>query len=63
MSRHSLIQEKKVYKNSECEFCNNFMQDVELKINPTTNEKIIICADCEVDLIIQLRKDRKTSER
>ena len=39
------------------------MQDVELKINPTTNEKIIICADCEVDLIIQLRKDRKTSER
>ncbi len=46
MARDLPIQEKKVYRNSECEFCDNLMKDVKLKDHPKTNEPVIICKAC-----------------
>lgn len=39
-------QEKKLYKNSECEICNCHDCIVKLKEHPLIKEYIIICRDC-----------------
>ena len=41
----------KLYRNSECSICDCFMCVVKLKVNPNTNEKIIICKDCWINLV------------
>jgi hypothetical protein len=52
MGKGTLVkQPKKVYKNSHCDICDCFMCEVKLKINPNTNEKIIICKDCWINLV------------
>jgi len=41
----------KLYKNSECSICDCFMCEVKMKVDPSTNEKIIICKDCWINLV------------
>jgi len=50
---NEIKMDKKLYKNSECEICNDFTKDVKLKKNPTTNEDVIICRECFAVFYIQ----------
>ena len=51
MAKIDLSKPKRLYRNSECEFCNDIMKLVKLKEHPKTKETIIICKECYVDLV------------
>ena len=55
----SLIQTKKVYKNSQCEICNIINskgRPLKLKKHPLTNDDIIICKECFSVLYLKSKK-------
>jgi len=39
-------EEKKLYKNSECDFCNDFMNELKLKKHPQNGKIYIFCKNC-----------------
>tara|TARA_R110002073_G_scaffold131310_2_gene278027 strand:+ start:61 stop:240 length:180 start_codon:yes stop_codon:yes gene_type:complete len=51
------VQEKRVYKNSECELCPDYLRAVKLKEHPLTKEMIICCKDCYSELYLKSKKD------
>jgi len=53
--------EKKLYRNSECEFCNDLMKDVKLKEHPITKEPIIICKECYSILYLKEKSHKESA--
>lgn len=47
-------ENKIVRKGSICEFCNDLMKNVELKLHPISKERIIICDECDIILVKKL---------
>lgn len=57
MAKYTLpIQEKKVYKNSECELCNSMNKPLKLKHNPLTHKDVIVCQECFRGLYLKKEK-------
>ena len=42
----SINQPKKVYKNSECDFCNDWEKPLKLKKHPLNGKEYIFCKSC-----------------
>ena len=50
-------QPKKLYRNSQCDICDTHLKVVKLKVDPNTNEEVIICRDCWINLVKENKKN------
>ena len=48
-----LAQPKKLYKNSECDFCGEYLGELKLKIHPLNGKEYIFCKECYKDFYLK----------
>jgi hypothetical protein len=53
---------KKLYKNSECDFCNDFMGDLKIKKHPLNDKEYIFCRNCYKQFYLEKKLNEKNSK-
>ena len=56
------MRKKKLYRNSECDFCNDFMNTLKIKIHPINNKEYIFCSDCYKSFYLEKKLNAKDTK-
>jgi len=62
MKRELPKQEKRVYRNSECDFCNDFMGELKVKEHPLNGKRYVFCKDCYKEFYLKKKLNEKNNK-